>query len=80
MNTNVAPFTGAWIEIRIDVKYVRTTIVAPFTGAWIEIKIELEELAKSTVAPFTGAWIEMFYSLISKLDYRSLPSRGRGLK
>ena len=34
---NVAPFTGAWIEI-IDRIANRPYIkVAPFTGAWIEI-------------------------------------------
>ena len=35
----VAPFTGAWIEIRINNR--RNTVgkkVAPFTGAWIEIR------------------------------------------
>ena len=40
----VAPFAGAWIEISIDVKYVRTTIVAPFAGAWIEIDKHLNKL------------------------------------
>ena len=34
---DVAPFTGAWIEIK-GVKLPNTrSIVAPFTGAWIEI-------------------------------------------
>ena len=34
---NVAPFTGAWIEIWTTRINCWTTCVAPFTGAWIEI-------------------------------------------
>ena len=33
----VAPFMGAWIEIRLRVRYRFVVIVAPFMGAWIEI-------------------------------------------
>ena len=33
----VAPFTGAWIEIRIRQTRWSKAAVAPFTGAWIEI-------------------------------------------
>ena len=38
----VAPFTGAWIEIALDVGGDIYANVAPFTGAWIEIQ-ELEK-------------------------------------
>jgi len=34
---SVAPFTGAWIEIRHDLRLEPSELVAPFTGAWIEI-------------------------------------------
>ena len=35
---NVAPFTGAWIEILGDsLQQFAGLVVAPFTGAWIEI-------------------------------------------
>ena len=35
---DVAPFTGAWIEIDVDIgKCGLFKYVAPFTGAWIEI-------------------------------------------
>ena len=41
-NTNptifVAPYTGAWIEIRQVAELVAKGNVAPYTGAWIEIK------------------------------------------
>ena len=33
----VAPFTGAWIEIIAGGSTASTGRVAPFTGAWIEI-------------------------------------------
>ena len=33
----VAPFTGAWIEIPSPWQASRNNLVAPFTGAWIEI-------------------------------------------
>ena len=33
----VAPFAGAWIEIKGGLKVALETVVAPFAGAWIEI-------------------------------------------
>ena len=33
----VAPFAGAWIEIRSQSIFWFWTMVAPFAGAWIEI-------------------------------------------
>ena len=33
----VAPFTGAWIEIWREHGYSLSVMVAPFTGAWIEM-------------------------------------------
>ena len=33
----VAPYTGAWIEIRTHWKALTFNKVAPYTGAWIEI-------------------------------------------
>ena len=59
----VAPFTGAWIEIVVQRNAERVTAeVAPFTGAWIEILIYLLQLPMAIVAPFTGAWIEITLS------------------
>ena len=57
---SVAPFTGAWIEIRIKILLMYSRKVAPFTGAWIEIQTIPQETGDGdTVAPFTGAWIEI---------------------
>ena len=36
--SQVAPFTGAWIEIQQTHEQDQQTSVAPFTGAWIEIR------------------------------------------
>ena len=33
----VAPFAGAWIEIRQLLQIEQSATVAPFAGAWIEI-------------------------------------------
>jgi len=38
LDLQVAPFTGAWIEIRICPVVNTSVAVAPFTGAWIEIR------------------------------------------
>ena len=77
----VAPFTGAWIEIRHANWDEYILAVAPFTGAWIEMIQSRHSLKAKSVAPFTGAWIEIDQTL---LDYvvssESLPSRERGLK
>ena len=36
----VAPYTGAWIEIRRSCGVVFAIPVAPYTGAWIEIILQ----------------------------------------
>ena len=39
LTLRVAPFTGAWIEIKQETgRFFSHRTVAPFTGAWIEIK------------------------------------------
>ena len=58
----VAPFTGAWIEIRNAMTLMSPKVcVAPFTGAWIEMILTAFSLMNVYVAPFTGAWIEISY-------------------
>ena len=56
---NVAPFTGAWIEIVAEAEIQLVCLVAPFTGAWIEIAGCSATGPGWPVAPFTGAWIEI---------------------
>ena len=79
---NVAPYTGAWIEIRWPWPLAeQASMVAPYTGAWIEIINRLGNLGSLHVAPYTGAWIEMevLYYLVSHI-LGSHPIRVRGLK
>ena len=59
LNSDVAPFTGAWIEIRYYSCEYNRPYVAPFTGAWIEIRFFVSTLVSRIVVPFTGAWIEI---------------------
>ena len=56
----VAPFAGAWIEIKEKDRCVPVCVVAPFAGAWIEIPRPPRLLLPSAVAPFAGAWIEIY--------------------
>ena len=79
----VAPFTGAWIEIiGFRVRRAMTFTVAPFTGAWIEMSRAWKKSSASrSVAPFTGAWIEILAEAELACDLAaSHPSRVRGLK
>ena len=55
----VAPFAGAWIEIKSVFTISSADPVAPFAGAWIEIIMLWNISAKALVAPFAGAWIEI---------------------
>ena len=57
--SNVAPRTGAWIEIPTQIIIRVGEKVAPRTGAWIEISINLSIVGLCFVAPRTGAWIEI---------------------
>ena len=62
----VAPFTGAWIEMILISEMNVYGVVAPFTGAWIEIFTGVVLKMMQLVAPFTGAWIEISICSSSK--------------
>ena len=47
----VAPFTGAWIEIKELLNEISPEYVAPFTGAWIEISIHAIAIHNLTSLP-----------------------------
>ena len=68
---HVAPYTGAWIEIRFPYRLQASEEVAPYTGAWIEISKYGESCFIKSVAPYTGAWIEIclftFFNPISSV-------------
>mgnify|MGYP006864493747 CR=1 FL=1 len=76
----VAPFAGAWIEIKWIPNPHILQPVAPFAGAWIEITRTCTTIINIVVAPFAGAWIEIIPEAVMCLQDWSLPSRERGLK
>ena len=55
----VAPFAGAWIEMRPLYKQLRSYKSLPSRERGLKLIILLSFLAQLTVAPFAGAWIEM---------------------
>jgi lipocalin len=60
----VAPYMGAWIEIRLIGKILANErkSVAPYMGAWIEIAaLKSGFETEKCVAPYMGAWIEIIY-------------------
>ena len=76
VNSQVAPFAGAWIEITLTEFDDTDKIVAPFAGAWIEIQRISCAVFIQRVAPFAGAWIEIIY--IIKQFYVTLRRTLRG--
>ena len=72
----VAPFTGAWIEIKSAFQCSQLLGVAPFTGAWIEMELRQPVLAHARVAPFTGAWIEICLQTAWSADLTSRSLHG----
>ena len=76
----VAPFVGAWIEMKGVTEYYRKEKVAPFVGAWIEMQEKQDLHWMTSVAPFVGAWIEISWEAPSRDQFQSLPSWERGLK
>ena len=73
---HVAPFTGAWIEIRKYEQENHLYQVAPFTGAWIEINKIAMNGTDDLVAPFTGAWIEILKSIFLRYGNTSRSLHG----
>ena len=51
---NVAPYAGAWIEMRAERLCSGHPYVAPYAGAWIEIVKKMATLLVA-VAPYAGA-------------------------
>ena len=81
VSIDVAPFTGAWIEISIHrLRGSSDLRVAPFTGAWIEIFVQKQKRLVVLSLPSRGRGLKFFVSRKDLKRDLSLPSRGRGLK
>ena len=76
----VAPYAGAWIEIKKLLFILLTSTVAPYAGAWIEMIDDKVPYGHGEVAPYAGAWIEIFCAAPAFCPRRSHPTRVRGLK
>ena len=76
----VAPYAGAWIEIKSVCCFSSTATVAPYAGAWIEIGMVLNNRFADKVAPYAGAWIEITSNPPVDVHRMSHPTRVRGLK
>ncbi len=76
----VAPFTGAWIEIRVLALGGPKHPVAPFTGAWIEIDSEWQYQTRCASLPSRERGLKFEDPKPVKRLHESLPSRERGLK
>ncbi len=76
----VAPYMGAWIEIRHQFCTGLCILVAPYMGAWIEIGRSPGSFGPGNVAPYMGAWIEIVKNCRFLPSVSSLPTWGRGLK
>ena len=56
----VAPFTGAWIEIKSGGDAFKQAAESlPSRERGLKFELYFQRWAKLDVAPFTGAWIEM---------------------
>ena len=58
--TKVAPFTGAWIEIKVaSIHYLLFLMSLPSRGRGLKYNSINGRKNLNIVAPFTGAWIEI---------------------
>ena len=78
---NVAPFTGAWIEIISRSRTHAKLLSRPSRARGLKFVIDALSDGKCRVAPFTGAWIEIrLHHEAFRNNLLSRPSRARGLK
>ena len=77
----VAPYTGAWIEIKKFCHHHLQTPSLPTRERGLKSSRYSCDRRLLDVAPYTGAWIEMYLmSHIERDESGSLPTRERGLK
>ena len=76
----VAPFAGAWIEIRKTGQKTIPRRSLPSRERGLKCSPQVSFRVTVLVAPFAGAWIEIENPKNVEVKARSLPSRERGLK
>ena len=81
INSDVAPFRGAWIEISVFSIYrLSVSTSLPLGERGLKFITWLISMKCAIVAPFRGAWIEMDDLQHYSLCPPSLPLGERGLK
>ena len=73
---NVAPYTGAWIEISPAVSEYYITTSLPTRERGLKLRRNLPTNRREIVAPYTGAWIEIFTVILSQWRERVAPYTG----
>ena len=76
----VAPYTGAWIEIALFTPIFAASAVAPYTGAWIEIGKTQQMVFLFLSLPTRERGLKLPIRLLCTVGKTSLPTRERGLK
>ena len=76
----VAPFAGAWIEIRNKSIMHPAENVAPFAGAWIEMPKCKNTIRELKSLPSRERGLKYVTPFVYVRYSKSLPSRERGLK
>ena len=76
----VAPFAGAWIEIKSKLQIKQRAKVAPFAGAWIEMPDEGIGGQFNESLPSRERGLKFCFRYKTGTGKVSLPSRERGLK
>ena len=59
VNTSVAPFAGAWIEINVIKNHWQPNMSLPSRERGLKCKLMHNIKPPLPVAPFAGAWIEI---------------------
>ena len=77
---NVAPYTGAWIEITLAGIAKELSVVAPYTGAWIEIRGGFSSIGFIKSLPTRERGLKSARQAKAVDSPWSLPTRERGLK
>ena len=77
----VAPYTGAWIEIKIGRLLHQTEVSLLIQERGLKFNMWIMKRIDEAVAPYTGAWIEISVEEIKEsIDEKSLLIQERGLK
>ena len=76
----VAPFTGAWIEILLELHNFVEPRSLPSRGRGLKLRITETKQKQNRSLPSRGRGLKLRWTNETSQTIQSLPSRGRGLK